>query len=420
MAMEQPTEIRRGCTTTRVEGWVEVVPLPTEENKRYLVEKADYGVRFPRLTLRLSASGELKPVEMRQLVMSGLIRLDEYRHDYRFDYKAEVSFDMLSEPPRPFLSSSGGQQDPDRRHTLSPFPQGLTAGLLRRPDVIIVKDPNVRWPGRAGPDHEGVMHRDNLERVVEVKFPGDELKALQRFSYERIAGGAQRFSVLQVIDCRNGDGQEAERAYNEIHQPTREREPKKWPSLVPRQQGYSTPVPVYGPVATLRAAILQTWAQLGEGAGALYDEFSQEIIEISEDLKSFLQRSAAWLGREGNWVRRESEKAWEWVSGRAGELLRWTDRQLQDIWLDVQRHLDLTLEMLAKIEWAQLLVDAGTQVVTVVVVIIVGGVMYTAGIPATVAVGLLLLIRLAVSFWRALAVALGTGMSVQAVAAQGD
>lgn len=35
---------------------------------------------------------------------------------------------------------------------------------------------NDRWPGLAGPDTEGLMHADNLERLVEVKFPGMYLR----------------------------------------------------------------------------------------------------------------------------------------------------------------------------------------------------------------------------------------------------
>ncbi len=60
------------------------------------------------------------------------------------------------------------------RHSLNPFPPGMRVGYLRRPDVIIVKNPagqvagarRCRSRGQAGTT-------DNSLRLVEVKFPGD-------------------------------------------------------------------------------------------------------------------------------------------------------------------------------------------------------------------------------------------------------
>ena len=192
MAAVQP-HTPQGCTTTSIEGTETEARLPNPSNKPYLMEKANYALRFPRLTLKRMPSGLSSNMELKQLVMSGLIRADEYLRDFRWDYKAEVCFDMTRLPPTPFLSTSatrkGEAPDPDRRHTLIPFPPGLTKGLLRRPDVIIVKNRGQRWPGQAGPDHHGVMHPDNLERVVEVKFPGDSLLPEQRAAYLLISGG---------------------------------------------------------------------------------------------------------------------------------------------------------------------------------------------------------------------------------------
>jgi len=416
MAMKQATETNHGCTTTSIEGRVEIAALPTEQNKRYLVEKADYGVRFPRLTLRQSPSGQLMPVEMKQLVMSGLIRLDEYRHDYRFDYKAEVSFDMTTDPPRPFLSSSGGNKDPDRRHTLNPFPKGLTRGLLRRPDVIIVKDPGVRWPGQAGTDHDGVMHENNLERVVEVKFPGDDFHFSQRRDYEAIAGGARRLSLLNIFDCRDDDTKAREMSYHTAHQPAQERNSERSPSLVANDDGSLVSVPAYGPTTAARAAVVQWWVGVERTVGAIYDEASREISELSDELKAFFSDTLQWISEAGSWMRIEAEQAWTWISDVSGEAIRWTDQQLQAIWLDVQAYTDITLEMLKVVDWAQLLADAGTRVLTAVVIVSVAEVLFTVCAPASIVAGLLVLLRLAASFWRVLVPTLGGAALVPAPA----
>lgn len=202
MAVMQPPQTPQGCTNTSIEGTVKQASLPNPDNKPYLMEKANYASRFPKLSIKKAKDGGVTGLELKQLVMSGLIRADEYRWDFRWDYKAEVCFDMASLPPKPFLSSSwiGNDEkpDPERRHTLFPFPKGSVKGLLRRPDVIIVKDRSIRWPGQAGTDHQTISHPDNLERLVEVKFPGDKLYPDQERAYLLIAGGRRRFSVLEI------------------------------------------------------------------------------------------------------------------------------------------------------------------------------------------------------------------------------
>ncbi len=413
MAIVQP-QTPRGCTTTSIEGTETRAKLPNPTNKPYLMEKANYAARFPRLSIKLLPNGEITEVKLKQLVMSGLIRADEYRWDFCWDYKAEVSFDMSSTPPKPFLSTSfslsGQVPDPQRRHTLTFFPVGNTKGLLRRPDVIVVKNRTLRWPGQAGPDHEGVMHPDNLERVVEVKFPKDELSEEQERAYQRIAGSRDRFSVLEISDCRDDDDRERDKEYNKEHKPTGFFNPLQWPSLVPSGNSDNlsrpspVPVPVYGPEPTPRPAHVESWTQQVQSAvESLLEEGAQGIRQLSQEVQQHLQDAATWLGTKGEWARRESQKAWEWVSETGGQILRWTDDQLRVIWQEVQLYTDLTLEALREVDWVQLLMDIGKAVATAVVIIVIGELIVAAAIPASLLTGFLVIIEIAMRSWAVLA-----------------
>lgn len=413
MATMQP-QTPHGCTTTSIEGTETAAPLPNPSNKPYLMEKANYAVRFPRLTLKRLPSGQAGSLELKQLVMSGLIRADEYLRDFRWDYKAEVCFDMTRLPPTPFLSTSttrrGETPDPDRRHTLIPFPPGLTKGLLRRPDVIIVKNRATRWPGQAGPDHQGIMHPDNLERVVEVKFPGDSLGRGQEEAYRDIAGSPARFSVLEVHDCRDDGERERDRQANTSQQPTAHRDPLQWPlpPLVVPPTSAPLPVPVYGPRPIPRPAHVESWTQqVLHAIDGLLEEGAQGIRQLSAEVQQHLEEAATWLSGKGQWLRSKAGDAWEWVSETGAQVLRWTDEQLRAIWAEVQRYTDLTLEMLGKIDWMQVLIDVGIAVGTVVVAFVIAGALVTAGVPAAIVSGLLVLLRLAQLSWAWLASILG-------------
>lgn len=407
-------ETLHNCTTTSIEGTVKEAPLPTTKNKLYLLEKADYAVRFPKLSVKQSGEGKSVGIELKQVVMSGLIRADEYLFDYLWYYKAEVCFDMSRLPPTPFLSTSdtrkGTTPDPNRRHTLNPFPMGLTKGLLRRPDVIIVKNKAVRWPGQAGPDHHGTMHPDNLERVVEVKFPGDKLFPEQREAYLSIAGSRNRFSVLEVHDCRDDGERQRDRHYNAQHKPAASSNPLLRPTD-------SRQVPVYSPQPITRPAEVQGWTQQAREKIEWLLENSG-LRRLSKQAQQHLHQAAIWLGVEekGKWVRSKAGDAWEWVSTTTGKVLRYTDEQLRAIWREVQHYTDLTLEMLGRIDWVQVLIFIGQLAATVIVVFLIGGALVTLGLPAAVVAGLLVLVRLAQLSWAWLASILGVGAAAGALA----
>ena len=62
-------------------------------------------------------------------------------------------------------------------------------GHVRRPDVVIVKNP------QKPPDQK------NIERVVEMKFSGDVFGYEQRNAYQRIAGIKAKFMSMEENDC---------------------------------------------------------------------------------------------------------------------------------------------------------------------------------------------------------------------------
>lgn len=420
MAVMQPPSLPptpQSCTTS-IEGTVKQAPLPNPTNKPYLMEKANYASRFPRLAFKKLKDGSTSGLELKQLVMSGLIRADEYRRDFFWDYKAEVCFDMKTVPPTPFLSTSlslpGSTSDPKRRHTLFPFPPGMTKGMLRRPDVIIVKNRNVRWPGQAGLDHQKEQHSDNLERLVEVKFPGDRLEIDQENAYLKIAGNRARFSVLEINDCRDDDERERDRQYNKEQKPTSSFNPQHWPSLIPPKQPDNqvrpapVPVPAYGPTATLRPAYIESWTQQVQMAvDSLLEQGAQGIRQLSQEVQQHLEDAAAWLSTKGTWIRRESQKAWEWVSETGVNILKWTDEQLKTVWKEIQKYADISLEVLKQIDWVQVLIDLGIAAATVVVAFAVGATLVAAGIPTALVAGLLVIIRLAQVSWALLVGILG-------------
>ncbi|WP_437946576.1 type VI secretion system tip protein TssI/VgrG [Sorangium sp. So ce296] len=108
-----------------------------------------------------------KEERLRQQCVTRHIRALEDASAHSSPLKAEVPYDMSKDPPEPIMSKN----DP-RRATRS-SPKGS-----RIPDVVVVKD------GTKPPT------QDNIKEVIEVKFPPDKLKDLQRADYVVIAGRA--------------------------------------------------------------------------------------------------------------------------------------------------------------------------------------------------------------------------------------
>ena len=121
---------------------------------------------------------------------------------HRSPFKPEVNYDMTKEPPAPIMDSGVDTKahdwlpgfikkwwdTPDADgNKRPPFKPGL--GMVRRPDVVIVKDPS-KPPTQ-----------DNIKQVVEIKFPPDATTEAQEFDYKRIAGDDTKLVVMGPENC---------------------------------------------------------------------------------------------------------------------------------------------------------------------------------------------------------------------------
>lgn len=77
----------------------------------------------------------------------------------------------------------------------------------------------------------------------------------------------------------------------------------------------------------------------------------------------------------------------------------------------------MTLEMLKQVDWVQVLTNVAVTVGVVLVAVGVGALVVTLGIPEALLAAFLLIVRLAITAWEALAVVLG-GSTVGALATQ--
>lgn len=146
-----------------------------------------------KMPLKSKTGADLKQI----CVSKQLAELDEILH-HRSKYKAEVNYDMTKAPPVPIMDKN----IPTRPHEFlpgwikkhwkedpqhPPFVKGT--GQIRRPDVIIVKDP------------KKPPTQDNIEQVVEIKFPPQEADNVQAQADKRIAGDPKKAIVVGPEDC---------------------------------------------------------------------------------------------------------------------------------------------------------------------------------------------------------------------------
>ncbi|KVG66663.1 VRR-NUC domain-containing protein [Burkholderia multivorans] len=114
------------------------------------------------------------------------------------EYRPEQPYDMTTSPPSPIMD----YDDPLEPHSSirqwirDVWPSKGTkyqSGNVRRPDVVIVKDPS-QPPVQS-----------NIKTVVEMKFPGDRYGPDQEDDYIEIAGGPSKFAHLGAAECGCGD-----------------------------------------------------------------------------------------------------------------------------------------------------------------------------------------------------------------------
>lgn len=123
-------------------------------------------------------------------------------------YKSEISYVMnpASSPgaPMPLMSQTSGiptkptdyWQGRAREQLGDGWQPGL--GMVRRPDITVVKDPCLPPTG------------DNIERIVEMKFGADPNDPAQNEAYETIAGGSAKYSVMRAGAPAQGKEQQCD------------------------------------------------------------------------------------------------------------------------------------------------------------------------------------------------------------------
>jgi len=408
-----------GNTCTTVEERQEYARLPPLAIG-YLTEKVKVALKAPRIgTLKLP-SGSTTTTLLKQIVATAAIRVDETIADFHWLYKAEVSFDMSAArrnaraAPVPFLSSNRAQ-GPGRRHSLNPFPSGFTTGNLRRPDVIIVKNVADRWPGRGTQDHDGASHVDNLLRLVEIKFPGDDFSGNQERDYVLIAGGVNRMSVLDVTDC-DGD---LEWARRHALAPV--------PALLPKEEKKGAPL--RAPIRTQQPIAQPAWYEdwipdfsharheIAEAVASLWDDAKRGAQHLSAEASAWLHKEAPWLFTAGHWVADASHRTWAWVNEQGQVVVRYTAAQFKAGWDAIVRQTDLTWEMLRKIDWGQV----GMSMVKglAVLVLVVAGVVLVLVLAEALVAVLAALVAIVAAASAATLATLAAALGVTAVAAAG-
>jgi type VI secretion system secreted protein VgrG len=114
--------------------------------------------------------------------------------------KAEVPYDMSQDPPAPIMSNN----DPTR-------PTHSRPSGSKIPDVILVKD-GTRPPTR-----------DNIRKIIEMKFDGDPPDADQIKIFKRIGGRGVPIETWTPETCGCGE-EERERVPVPVPEPARKRE----------------------------------------------------------------------------------------------------------------------------------------------------------------------------------------------------
>jgi hypothetical protein len=141
----------------------------------------------------------IKGSRLKQSCVAGHMKALDETLLHRSPYKQEVNYDMSQSPPSPIMDREIDTKGHDwlkgwikkywgtkPEHQVPYVPR---IGNIRRPDVIIVKDPT-KPPTQ-----------DNIKQIVEMKFPPDSLSDDQRLDYETIAGDERKLISIEPRDC---------------------------------------------------------------------------------------------------------------------------------------------------------------------------------------------------------------------------
>ncbi|MFM0596506.1 MULTISPECIES: VRR-NUC domain-containing protein [Paraburkholderia] len=360
-----------GSTCTTVNEKPEYARIPPGK-KGYLQEKVEHALQVPKIVYIRLPDGRTTVNLLKQVAMTLAIRYDETKALFYWQYKAEVSFDMWSftasggiAAPMPFLSGDKTEGS-GRRHSLNPFPPGMKPGFLRRPDLIIVKNPADRWPGRGNVDRDGASHRDNMLRLVEVKFPGDKWGEGQEEAYQMIAGDFKnRMAVIDVSDCNRALEKARQRALANAPAPQSAKGRQR------RRVPIRTIAPVTEPVwyEDWWSSAEQHVDEFAEAVAPIWDAVHRGYTYLSEETSAFLHEQAPWIFTAGQWVADKASNAWVWVDETGQEIYRYTMEQLRAGWNEIVRTTDMTWEFLKQIDWAQVAITTLKLLAAIVVVV---------------------------------------------------
>lgn len=191
-----PNKTKPSTTKTNPKGTV--IKLETGMNKSYLCAHICAASKAPKI-------GKIGQSLYQQTVTTA-IRAEADLNFGVWAYLAEVGYDMTRKVPMPLMS-----EDPIRMHRPSRFPLGvakkrienLTKGDFRIPDVTIltikaVEIIEMRMSGTIDWDRFE-PRRENIERLVEIKFGKDDWAKGQFEAYKLIA--PDRVREVSDKDC---------------------------------------------------------------------------------------------------------------------------------------------------------------------------------------------------------------------------
>ncbi|MEK9496333.1 VRR-NUC domain-containing protein [Photorhabdus sp. P32] len=387
---------------TSINCTMEIGIFPADEDPCYLARKAEYALRMPAMIItKLGAIRFLN-----QVIMSGLIKVEELKHDFLWPYKAEVVFAIRGKKdvPLPMLATSQASKQrygDNLPQSSNPFARPSADDVekfgikrIRRPDIILVKDESLRWPGRNATYFDGSVHPNNLKMLIEVKFPGDSLSKGQETDYIRIAT-RDHFGVMRVDDSRTEEQKQYDEAWRKHYQPGSQHYKNPIP-LAPLPPGSppdeTLPIPpaegVPGTIPqplTKNPPLLSTspwsflpsyedWVILGQEVAGLTE---QGLDYIRNSTRELLAQFGTWFNQAGKWVCEEIidpithqvSYAFSWVSEQTGKIVTWTESEIKAQWQTVQQGSDITLEELKNISWMQILKEVGEGMLELVVII---------------------------------------------------
>ncbi|TDB49068.1 VRR-NUC domain-containing protein [Photorhabdus khanii] len=387
---------------TSINCTMEIGIFPADEDPCYLARKAEYALRLPAMIL--TKQGAIR--FLNQIIMSGLIKVEELKHDFLWPYKAEVVFAIRGQKdvPLPMLATSqvSKQRYGDNLpQSSNPFARPSADDTkkfgvkrIRRPDIILVKEEALRWPGRNATYFDGSVHPDNLKMLIEVKFPGDDLTQGQQTDYIQIAT-EDRFGVMRVDDSRTEEQKQYDEAWRKHYQPGSQHYKNPIPLAplppgsppddalpAPPEEGVPGTIPqplTKNPplVSTSPWSFLpsyEDWVILGQEVAGLTE---QGLDYIRDSTRELLAQFGVWFSETGKWVCKEiidpithqASYAFSWVSEQTGKIVTWTESEIKARWQTVQQGSDITLEDLKNMSWLQILKKVGEEMLEVVVII---------------------------------------------------